>query len=137
MWNKLSSFTGQKGEKVTLPRLKIRVGSHGWNLNLHGAIERLRIDAGGLVNIAADDHRVDGGTAASKTFTKGVGGRWGNKKGRVTTKGVRMARVGLWAAIHGWWGAKRALLVRLAKRKVRSWWLLLRVKNGCGGGGGS
>jgi hypothetical protein len=60
--------------------------------------------------------------------TKGVGGRWAKKKGRVTTWGVGMASRGLCAAVHGWWGAKGVLLVGLAKREVWRLWALLRVE---------
>jgi hypothetical protein len=39
-------------------------------------------------------------------------------KERVTSRGLRMAKMGLWAAVDRWWGAWVALLVRLAKREV-------------------
>jgi hypothetical protein len=82
VWNEICVFQGQKGEEVTLPGLGVRVGSHGGNRHLYGAIERLLVEAGGFVNIVADDHRIDGGTTASASTrapTKGVGGWWTNK----------------------------------------------------------
>jgi hypothetical protein len=74
-------YAAARDKKVRMLRfydLKVRTGSHGGNCHLHGAVERLLVEAGGFVNNAADDHRVDGGTAASTsttTSTESVGGR--------------------------------------------------------------